>query len=177
MTADTPCPFKRPGLCLCPRTRRLPPRSSPTGDRGVTPGHQEGPSVLRDPGTQRYWVLGVGYSVLGIGGASCAPPGVGDWPWGDEHCIDFPRFRVKEGGQTGTMARHNTSNGQKCCDDRFPFKSTVHKGYIFPCSTMMTQIVCRRARRPPLGTGQPQRPGYGLAGHGNVVQCRSKPKP
>ena len=50
-------------------------------------------------------------------------------------------------GQTGTMARHNTRNGQNCCDSRSPFKSAVHKGYNLPCSTTITQIECRRARR------------------------------
>ena len=29
--------------------------------------------------------------------------------------FNFPRFWVKEVGQTGTTARHNTQNGQKCC--------------------------------------------------------------
>ena len=32
--------------------------------------------------------------------------------WGHEHRINFPQFRVKEVGQTGTIARHNAQNGQ-----------------------------------------------------------------
>ena len=34
---------------------------------------------------------------------------------------------VKEAGQTGTMARHNTQNGQKCSANYSPFKSTFKK--------------------------------------------------
>ena len=56
-------------------------------------------------------------------------------------------FWVKEGGQTGAMARHNPQNGQKCCNHHSPFKSTVHNGYRFPCSAIVTQTVHRRARR------------------------------
>ena len=44
----------------------------------------------------------------------------------------------------GTMAKHNTQNGQKCCDHYSPFKTTAHKGCNFPCSEIITQIVRRR---------------------------------
>ena len=46
------------------------------------------------------------------------------------------------------MARHNTENGQKCCDDPSPFKSTVHKGYNCPCSTTIVQIAHHRISTP-----------------------------
>ena len=39
---------------------------------------------------------------------------------------------VKEGVQTGTMARHNTPNGQKCGDTHSPFRSTGHKRNTVP---------------------------------------------
>ena len=45
------------------------------------------------------------------------------------------------------MVRHNTPNGQKCCAHRSPFKSPVHKGYNFPCSTIFTPLARRRVRR------------------------------
>ena len=44
------------------------------------------------------------------------------------------------------MARHNAQNGQKGCDNHSPFKSTVHTGYNFPCSMIITQIARRRVR-------------------------------
>ena len=47
----------------------------------------------------------------------------------------------------GTIARHNTQNGQKCCDNHSSFKSMVHKGNNFPCSMIITEIACRRCRR------------------------------
>ena len=53
----------------------------------------------------------------------------------------------------GTIARHNTQNGQKCCDSHSPFKRTVHKGYNFPCSTVITEIVRRRHRRISVPVG------------------------
>ena len=56
-------------------------------------------------------------------------------------------FWVKEAGQTGTTARHNTQNRQKCCDSHSPFKSKVYKGYNFPCSVIITQITRRGRRR------------------------------
>ena len=40
---------------------------------------------------------------------------------------------------------HDTQNGQKGCNNQSPFKSTVHKGYNFPCSTIITQIARRRS--------------------------------
>ena len=43
--------------------------------------------------------------------------------------MTFPQFWVKEVVQTGTMARHGAQSGQKCCDNRSPFKSRAHKGY------------------------------------------------
>ena len=67
---------------------------------------------------------------------------------GDEPRIDVPQFRVKEVGQTGTMARHSTQNGQNHCDGHSPFKSTVHKGCDCPCSMTITRIGRRRTRVP-----------------------------
>ena len=55
------------------------------------------------------------------------------------------------------MARHNTQNGQKCCDSNSPFKSTVHKGYYFPCSMIITQFAHRRIGVPNVHA--PQRRG------------------
>ena len=46
------------------------------------------------------------------------------------------------------MARHNTPNGQKCGDSQPPFKSTVHKGYSFPCSAIIPRIARRRSSVP-----------------------------
>ena len=61
----------------------------------------------------------------------------------------FPQFWVKEVGQTGTIVRHKTQNGQKCCHTHSPFKSTVHKGNMFPCSEIITQMAYRRISTPP----------------------------
>ena len=49
------------------------------------------------------------------------------------------------------MAGHNTQNGQNCCDNRPPLKSTVHKRNTFPCSMTITQSARHgvRRRRPP----------------------------
>ena len=55
---------------------------------------------------------------------------------------------VKEVGQTGTIVRHTTQTGQKCCDDRSAFQRTVHKGYHFLCSEIITQIARRRISAP-----------------------------
>ena len=55
----------------------------------------------------------------------------------------------------GTMARHNTQNGQNCCDNRSPFKSTGHKGNILPWSMIITRIARRRARRRCFRIGTP----------------------
>ena len=66
------------------------------------------------------------------GSAHCAPQGKGNQLLGNSHRMNLPQFWVKEVGQTGTMARHNTQNGQKCCDHRSPFKNTVHNGCNFP---------------------------------------------
>ena len=77
------------------------------------------------------------------GTAACATralQGQGNQLWGNELRINFPQFWVKEVGQTGTMARHNTPNGQKCCHNHCPVKSTVHKSNDFPCSVIITQI-------------------------------------
>ena len=46
------------------------------------------------------------------------------------------------------MARHNTHNGPQCCNYQSPFKSTVDKGYKFPCSAMITQIARREMSIP-----------------------------
>ena len=77
-----------------------------------------------------------------ISDASCAPQvrrgGRGIGCGGNGHRINFHRFWVKEVRQTGTMARHKTQTGQKCRDNRSPFKSTVRKGYHCPCSMIMT---------------------------------------
>ena len=67
--------------------------------------------------------------------------------------MNFPQFWVQEVGQTGTMARHDTQNVQKCCDSHSPVKSTVHKENHFPCSTIITQIARRRIS-VPRGTGR-----------------------
>ena len=65
--------------------------------------------------------------------------------------FDSPQFRVKKVGQTDSMARHNTQNRQKCCDDRSQFKGTVHKGYNFPCSMTIPRIARRRVRSSGIG--------------------------
>ena len=39
------------------------------------------------------------------------------------------------------MARHNAKKREKCCDNHSPLKSMVHKGYNFPYSMIITQIV------------------------------------
>ena len=85
--------------------------------------------------------------ILAGGNASCAPQGKGNELWGDEHRINFPQFWVKEVGQMGTLARHNTQNGQKRCDYHSPFKSMVHKRNNFPCSVIIARIVRRKAHR------------------------------
>ena len=54
---------------------------------------------------------------------------------------------VKEVGQTGTTARHNTQTGRKYCDDHSPLKSPAPRGYNFPCSTTTTRLARRRCRR------------------------------
>ena len=112
----------------------------------------------------------------GYGHAACrsiwpqAQGGAGHSLWNTEHRIDFPHFWVKEVGQTGPMARHNTQNGQQCCDRRSPFKSTVHNGNNVPSSTMSTQIARRRRR----GISVPRAPasakgvGTGLDRHGRA---------
>ena len=57
------------------------------------------------------------------------------------------------------MVTQNTQNGQKYCDNPSPCKSTVHKGYNCPCSTIITQIARRRMRRR---TSTPDAPGLGV---------------
>ena len=45
------------------------------------------------------------------------------------------------------MARHNTQNGQKCCDKHSLFKSAVHKWNNVSCSMGIIHIArCRRRR-------------------------------
>ena len=66
----------------------------------------------------------------------------------NKHRIDFPQFWVKEVGQTGTMARHNTQSAQKYCGDHSPFQSPGHEGYNFPCSTMATQMARHGMNNP-----------------------------
>ena len=63
-----------------------------------------------------------------------------------------------EASQTGTMARHNTQNAQKCCDTHSLFKSTVHKGYNVPYSTTTTRIARHRARHRPRKISTPNVP-------------------
>ena len=46
------------------------------------------------------------------------------------------------------MARQKTQNGQKCCDNRSPLKSTARKGHNFRCSMIITQIGRRRISLP-----------------------------
>ena len=86
----------------------------------------------------------------------------------------FLNFWVKEAGQTSTTARHNTQNGQTCYDHHSPFKSTVHKGYNFPCSMIMTQIArcrCRRRRRISTPVASPSgRPNLRTGGSSHHVR-------
>ena len=92
--------------------------------------------------------------------------GKGNLLWRNEHRINCTQVWVKEVGQTGTMATHNTPSGQKCCDNHLPFKSTVHKGYNVPCSMIVIQIACREARRRirvPSGTHMQVSLAQGLA--------------
>ena len=69
----------------------------------------------------------------------------------------------------GTMEMDNTQNGQKCCNKHSPLKSAVHKGYNFPCSTLITQIVCCRAR------GRPRRISTPIACPMPLVLCFLSP--
>ena len=93
-------------------------------------------------GRTRAWAQGRG----GSGNASCALQGKGNqlWYFFFWHRINFSQFWVEEVGQTGTLARHSTQNGQKCSNTLSPFKSTVHKGNNSPCSMIITQIALRR---------------------------------
>ena len=66
--------------------------------------------------------------------------------------INFPPFWVKEVGQMGTMARHNTQNRQKVAI----ITSMFHKTNTLPCSRITTQIAraahvpCERTSGVPL---------------------------
>ena len=42
------------------------------------------------------------------------------------------------------MARHNTQNGQTCCDNHSTFKNMVHKGNNSPRYMIFSQIAGRR---------------------------------
>ena len=67
------------------------------------------------------------------GNASCAPQAPqGKGKWGNQYRINFPQFWVQEMGQTGTMARHNTQNGQKCCDNYIPIQKFGSQRAQFP---------------------------------------------
>ena len=70
---------------------------------------------------------------------------------GNYRISHFPPFWVKEVNQTGTLARHNTQKGQKCCDNHSSFKYTVHKGRNFHCSMIITHIARRRIPHVPQG--------------------------
>ena len=79
-----------------------------------------------------------------------APQGKGIWPWDTWHRINSPQLWVKEVGQTGTTAMHNTQNGQKCCDQsKSPFE-TVHKKNSSPRSMIITQFARRRISVPSI---------------------------
>ena len=106
-----------------------------------------------------------------------APQGMGNWRKGNEHRVDFPPFWVKEGAQTGTMARHTTRNGQKCCDNRSAFTSTPHEGYRVPCSTMIARIVRRRGGHRRRRIGSPCGSPCNSTGSLTDPQPRGQPEP
>ena len=60
----------------------------------------------------------------------------------------MPRFWVKEVSSNAHNGRAQHSKRTKCCDNHSPSKSTVHKGYNFPCSTIITQIARHRISIP-----------------------------
>ena len=118
----------------CPSTLEADEQSCVTRQEGLSLDY--GPKLSWGRQTPQSW---------GFGNASCGP-------WGNSDRINFPQFWVKEVGQMGTMARHNTQNGQKCGDTHSPFKGTVHKGYNFPCSTIITQTARRSMSVPFIRT-------------------------
>ena len=50
------------------------------------------------------------------------------------------------------MARHDAQKGQKCFENRSPFKNSIHKWYNFPCSTLIDNcpICALQDRHPPV---------------------------
>ena len=96
----------------------------------------------------RGWV-----GLVGTGGsASCAPQapqGKGSQPWGSQHRMDFPQTLGAGSGSNG----HNGAAQYSKRTKMLPTKSTLHKGYNFPCSMTIPPTTRRGARRR---TGDPR---------------------
>ena len=127
-----------------------------------------GPSSERDPGPGEDDCIREGTS-LGMLPARRRGRGMG--LWGNVHRINFPQLCVNEVGQTGTTARHNSQNGQKCCHDHSLFKGTVHTRNNFPCSMMIPQIARRRAAA---SQWQPVDAMGGCVSRGRLAECSKR---
>ena len=87
---------------------------------------------------------------LGALTAQCRVTGISFrviFSWHYWHRSKFPQFLGKKVGQTGTMARHNTQNGQNVAITTPPLNSAVHTRYNSACSTIIIQIARHGRRR------------------------------